>query len=244
MSFFKLMSKIFNIITRNVWCLIFLLAIIIISGDSHANKGNILLYDIGSGFYVSDHLILTNFHVIENCKSAIGVTNKFLAPQTAEVIAKDENLDIALIQTQKKASAISYIRSNMDLKLGDKVMISGYPEGKYEFSEAKITTLRDANGREYVSENQFFLSDKVRPGNSGSPLLDNGGNVIGVVSARAEGSNVTPAGVAIGIFDLKKFLSNNRVPYRPAYTSVINHNPRIIEETAKKFTVFVYCITG
>ena len=194
----------------------------------------------GSGFFISKmgHVI-TNAHVVQNCnKVTIGDnSNKQVS---AEIISTDRSNDLALLKlsTHEKVSAGSQslirklgaavvplmanglLRSE-DVRLGEKILVAGYPFGDFFSNTIKVTTgvvsatrgLSDDSG-------QFQLDAAIQPGNSGGPIYDSGGNIVGVVIAQldklmvAEAIGSLPENVNFGIkaSTVRQFLTSSGLP--------------------------------
>ena len=140
----------------------------------------------GSGFFVaSDGLILTNSHVVEDAKE-IFVTTSSGDRLAARIIAQSRSTDLALLKVPYANSAFLSLASANSASIGDDVFTVGYPspallghEAKY--SEGVINSLSGIQG----DATFFQISAPIQPGNSGGPLIDRHGNVIGIVTATA-----------------------------------------------------------
>jgi S1-C subfamily serine protease len=209
---------------------------------------------LGSGFFVGTggHLV-TNAHVLEGCKQ-IHITGP-VKSKKVEVIAVDEAIDLALLRVSERPKYAAHLRYNKGLKEGDQVMLLGYPgnaavTGEYVIKTANIVDLKGPHGEE--DHVQFTVSSEQ--GNSGGPLLDANGNVIGVVRAYVryysmDDPTITlkEADVAINMPVLRRFLDKHFVQY----DSMISQDevfafqkirPEYIEKTAKKFIAGVICL--
>lgn len=205
----------------------------------------------GTGFFVTPRHVVTNQHVVDGCQQII--VRGAIPPSTATLLATDNSMDLALLKTDTPSPRTAYLRSNPGLKPGDIVHIIGYPgeraqTGQYLLNQATVTDPNFYfNG---ITGIQF--TDAVRQGNSGGPLLDYAGNVIGVIVATlsyykndASGARKQPyqiRGVAIGLPILKQFLKTQDVFVTETSTYDIFSDPRP-DERAKEYTVNVLCIT-
>ena len=133
---------------------------------------------VGSGFFISDDgSILTNHHVIEGA-SEIFVTMTDGREFKATVVGSDERTDVALIKIDLENTPALPIGTARDLKKGEWVLAIGSPFGLESTVTAGIIS---AIGRETGDYLPFIQTDvAVNPGNSGGPLLDLEGEVIGI----------------------------------------------------------------
>lgn len=142
----------------------------------------------GSGFIVNgDGRILTNNHVIAEA-TRIEVTLSDQTKYRATLLVRDVYNDLALLQiTPKKKLPTLRLGDSEGLQVGQKVLAIGNPFG---FLEGSLTVgIVSSLGRTIRGENNIELEGLVQtdaainPGNSGGPLLDSGGNVIGINTA-------------------------------------------------------------
>jgi serine protease Do len=137
---------------------------------------------IGSGFIVSpDGYILTNAHVVDGAKEVqVKLTDR--REFTAKVIGTDPKSDVALVKIDASNLPIVHIGDSKQIKVGQWVAAVGSPFGFDNTVTAGIVsaTSRALPGDSYVP---FIQTDvAVNPGNSGGPLFDVNGNVIGINS--------------------------------------------------------------
>lgn len=141
---------------------------------------------IGTGFLLDENLIVTNHHVISNGNSIFVRGKTSEKTYKAKLIASDEFSDLALVSIDdwKDFSATNMpnklsFSSSRDLKLGEKVWSIGHPWGLiWSISEGVVssTSRRIDNNLNYLLQ----TDTRIFQGNSGGPLLDLDGNVIGV----------------------------------------------------------------
>lgn len=139
----------------------------------------------GTGFFVSaqGHLV-TNHHVIKGC-TAIEVRRTNSLVREASVLAEDPTNDLALLRVEGDTGAYASVR--VETRLGEAVAAFGYPLSQVlasggNFTLGNVTALAGLR-----NDTRFIqISAPVQPGNSGGPLLDSYGNVIGVVTSKLD----------------------------------------------------------
>ncbi|MBV8660453.1 MAG: trypsin-like peptidase domain-containing protein [Burkholderiales bacterium] len=138
----------------------------------------------GSGFFVTaDGYIATNHHVIEGA-TAISVTDHQGKHYTARVVHTDLANDLALLKIEGTHVPLPIAHSN-SARLGDAVFTLGFPNVLMQGTAVKFTegTISSLEGMQ-DQPNAFQISVPVQPGNSGGPLINNEGQVVGVVVAK------------------------------------------------------------
>jgi len=167
---------------------------------------------IGSGFFVTPEIILTNYHVVEGTEFPEIV--KFDGLEGAgQVIAKDIRRDLALVKVDISGVPVTLAPSNK-VNRGATVEAIGHPEG-LEFSLTRgavsgvrrLPSLYDPGG----SKIRFVQSDvAVNPGNSGGPLFE-GAYVIGVNDWKLAATQLEGLSFAIHISEVRKFLKKHGI---------------------------------
>lgn len=156
-----------------------------ISTSANEWKGN------GSGFFINEKgYIATNYHVVEEANAIQveyfqkGVKNIF----SAKVIVTDKQNDLAIIQVDdpkfKTLPTIPYVFSSTIKDVGSEVFALGYPMAQVmgdeiKFTDGKISSKTGIEGDITV----YQISVPIQPGNSGGPLFDNKGNLVGITSS-------------------------------------------------------------
>jgi serine protease Do len=144
--------------------------------------GQMPMHAQGSGFIVSsDGLILTNAHVVDGAKE---VTVKLIDHREfkAKVLGADKTSDIAVLKIETHGLPTVRIGNSDQLGVGDYVLAIGAPFGLEETATAGIVS---ATGRSLPGDGAvpFIQTDAaVNPGNSGGPLFDSSGAVVGINS--------------------------------------------------------------
>ncbi|MEM7461893.1 MAG: DegQ family serine endoprotease [Pseudomonadota bacterium] len=159
------------------------------------NNGPRTRNSLGSGFVIdADGIIVTNNHVIADADEVI-VNFSDGAQLTAEVIGRDTKTDLAVlrVETEKQLTAVQFGNSD-SARIGDWVLAIGNPFG---FGRTVTLGIISAIGRDINSGpyDNFIQTDaSINKGNSGGPLFDMDGNVIGINTAI-----ISPSGGSIGL---------------------------------------------
>jgi putative serine protease PepD len=168
--------------------------------------------DSGTGIVLNDEgLILTNDHVVAGASSIVAGPGKSSSvTRPAKLVGEEANDDLALIKIDPSGLSLKplHLVSSSSLQVGDSVYAIGNPYGLNETLTRGIVSALD---REIAAPNGSKISGAIQtdaalnPGNSGGPLLNEQGEVIGVNSqiasdaARTEGSQPGSTGVGFAI---------------------------------------------
>jgi S1-C subfamily serine protease len=169
----------------------------------------------GTGFYIAPTILVTAAHVIDGCGAMAMIDGTPL-----EVLASDSSLDLAVLSGATDAGAWLKLSALEVPKLGEAVTALGYPyytslDQGLTVTSGNVSALRGIDG----SSNRVMITAPVQPGNSGGPLLNKKGAVIGVVVARVDdlamleetGSLPQNMNFAVPSGPLLTFLAQNRV---------------------------------
>jgi S1-C subfamily serine protease len=203
----------------------------------------------GTGFLINGtgHVI-TNDHVIKDC---VGEVHGNLVGESAmpmRVVSTDESNDLALLQTPGKPAGTAVIRST-GVHSGDSIIAIGFPFHGLLTSDFTVTTGIVSSLSGILNDSRFMqISAPVQPGNSGGPLLDTSGHIVGVVTAKlnalkiakATGSIPENVNFAIKTGALRDFLDNNVVSYRTA-DSASDFKTSEIASAARAYTLLISC---
>ena len=164
----------------------------------------------GSGFIISDDgYILTNFHVVEEAyerKLDIQVMTYDRATYNATIVGVEPSSDVAVLKVDAQGLSPVVLGNSDSIRVGDPVYAVGNPLGELEFSMSTghISALdREIKTQESESINMFQIDAAVNEGNSGGPVYNSEGDVIGIVTAKYSSSGVEGLGFAIPINDVK-----------------------------------------
>ena len=143
------------------------------------------LVSTGSGFFVNNQgQVVTNKHVVSECLSlSISIDGE---EKTAKIIHSSENIDLAILDTGiSKNTYIAIQPSNEKARLGEEIIAIGFPLHGVLSSDPSLTTgnISSLSGLEN-NKNSIQISSPIQPGNSGGPLLNKKGYLVGVVQSK------------------------------------------------------------
>ncbi|MFC7689645.1 S1C family serine protease [Paeniroseomonas aquatica] len=204
----------------------------------------------GTGFVVAPGRLLTNHHVANHC-TEMRVRTAAGAELTARVQATDERRDLALLTVQGDPGPVLSFRAGPEVRRGEGVVTYGFPLAGLLSSGPTLTTGEvSALGGMRDNQSQFQISAPVQPGNSGGPLLDLSGNVMGVVVSKlnaqriAQSTGDIPQNVNFAVkgAEALDFLRANGVQPRMAPTGMMARSAAEVGEVAHPSTVFLRCM--
>lgn len=204
----------------------------------------------GTAFAVAPGMLVTNQHVVAGCGSVEVIASD--GRHVSSVVDADAQIDLALLRVTGIKGTTARLRNPRNIRLGESVMVFGFPLSGSLTSGGNFTSglvsglrgLRDAAG-------ELQITAPVQPGNSGGPLMDASGSVIGVVQAKldalrsaiATGDIPQNVNFAISLDILAEFLAKNGVAYRFGILSAPLDTAKVAE-LAQGFTYRVECRTG
>jgi S1-C subfamily serine protease len=202
----------------------------------------------GTGIVISKNgHVLTNNHVVSGCVGDIHGNLTGEAPVPLRVVSTDETNDLALLQAPNFTEA-AVIRATA-IRSGDAVIAIGYPYHGLLSSDFTVTAGLISSLSGLLNDTRYLqISAAVQPGNSGGPLLDTSGNVIGVVAAKinaikfAKATGDIPENInfAIKTGAVRDFLDNSVVSYQTA-ESKTELKTADIARNARAYTILIYC---
>lgn len=164
----------------------------------------------GSGFIISeDGYVLTNYHVVEDSKNIKVILANGLE-YDAKLIGFEEDNDIAVLKLQSEDSFKPVVLGKSEgLVIGEDVVAIGNPLGELTFSITKgIVSAVDRNIQidNFNAISMFQVDCAVNQGNSGGPIFNMYGEVVGIVSAKYASETIEGLGFSIPIDDVVSIL--------------------------------------
>jgi S1-C subfamily serine protease len=204
----------------------------------------------GTGFVVAARRIMTNHHVIEGCTEvAARLADGRELP--ARVLASDATRDLALLSTEAEAGPILPFRSAGAYRRGEGVVTYGFPLAGLLSSGPTLTT-GEVSALSGLADNprHIQISAPVQPGNSGGPLLDMRGQVIGVVVSKLNAGQIArqtgdiPQNVnfAVKHTEALEFLREQNVVVTPGPANDAPRAADAVGEVAHPSTLFLRCL--
>ncbi len=202
----------------------------------------------GTAFFVTgEGHALTNNHVIDGCTS-ITVSLGTDGPRPARIMARDATNDLAVLKVETKPGTVAVLRPAV--RLGDGIAVFGFPLAGLlttsgNFTLGNVTALAGIRD----DSRMLQISAPVQPGNSGGPLLDETGAVVGVVVAKLNALKLAAAtddlaqnvNFAIKGSVAQAFAESQGLRVSPAPADAPALKPADLAERAKAFTGLVDC---
>lgn len=200
----------------------------------------------GTGFFVnSSGFVLSNNHVIDECDNVNVYYQENVYP--AKIIANDYLNDLAVMKINLSTDFFLPLSDN-DVDLLDEIYVAGFPFGKAVSSSVKVTkgvvSSLSGIGNNYSN---IQIDAAIQPGNSGGPIINNLGNVVGVAVAKLDIAKIIedfgtiPEDTNFGIKSstVNQFLKSNMISTGQPNTSKRSLNQ--IANSIKTSTVYIDC---
>jgi|TARA_B100001093_G_scaffold433192_1_gene430002 S1-C subfamily serine protease len=205
-------------------------------------KNDPILLSTGSGFYVSSKNIVTNNHVVSECKYLKDINDNEL-----NVIAADTINDLAVLEGPSVENFLTMAFKTP--KLGEKIYVGGFPynsliEG-FNFTAGNVSSLVGIGQNSAI----FKITAPIQPGNSGGPILNENMGVVGVVIATLDNKYVfektgsLPQNINFGVKNsvLKTFLNENNIKVETKTPFYLRKSQEVIAREAKKSSMLIKC---
>jgi S1-C subfamily serine protease len=202
------------------------------------DDNKVVAASMGSGFFVTraGHLV-TNYHVIEECNAV--KTNILGKEVRTDIIAVDKTNDLAIIKAEMNPSKVFPV-SNKDVSLLQDVIVAGFPLGKsvsaiIKTHKGSVTALAGF-GDNYSN---FQTDATINQGNSGGPIMDQKGNVVGVAVQLIAAEQAQNVFFGIKSSTLKTFANANSINFLPPNNREMSNED--LGQLITEATVFLEC---
>jgi hypothetical protein len=204
----------------------------------------------GTGFLVSrtGH-VLTNHHVIEGCTRLTFQIRGDLAVET-DLLASNQMTDLALLKTSLAPADFARFRGGASVRLGDEIVVYGFPllgdlSSQGNLTYGIVSALSGIND----DLSRLQMTAQIQPGNSGGPVMDRAGQIVGVVVETANNEyfererSASTQNVNFAIRDslARSFLETNNVGYELAPSDAGPLAIADVAERARQFTGIILC---
>jgi S1-C subfamily serine protease len=195
----------------------------------------------GTAFFVTaSGYALTNDHVVEDCRSLVAYTDR--GPLPAHVARRDGTNDLALLRVRTNGSVPhASFRASPGIRPGDSIAALGFPlqqvlQNGLNVTVGNVSSLAGLGGNTALLQ----ITAPIQPGNSGGPLFDMSGNVVGVIVSKlnSEASQNVNFAVQGSIARLFVEAEGHRAAERPSVTSMAVSD---VVDAARAFTFQVEC---
>jgi S1-C subfamily serine protease len=204
----------------------------------------------GTGFVVASGRALTNQHVIEGCRGGVQIRTAGGRDVGARVVASDRARDLALLEVPTEVGPpLPFRREGSNVRRGEGVVTYGFPLSGILSSGPTLTT-GEVSALAGLGDDarQFQISAPVQPGNSGGPLLDMSGNVVGVIVSKLNAQRVAqrtgdiPQNVNFAVkgTEAVDFLRRNGVS--PRFGETATRTAPEVGDIAHPSTLFLRCL--
>lgn len=165
--------------------------------DSHCKK-------TGSGVLISDNIIITNYHVVNDAAKVEAIININGVAETfdAKILSTDKTNDLAIVyikdEKYKSCGRVPFKILEKTADVGTSVFTMGFPMTSWLGEEMKVTdgiiSSKSGFDGDIVT---YQISVPIQPGNSGGPLFDKQGNLVGITNAKINANVAENVGYAI-----------------------------------------------
>ena len=196
----------------------------------------------GTCFALNEKYVVTNYHVAGDAKkiNIFGINGNFQKSYTAKVVASDKTNDITILKVDScNLGIVPYnVKTNI-ADVGENIFVVGYPETQHLGEEIKLTTGVISSKTGYKGDlSSYQISAPTYHGNSGSPLFDENGNVIGIIKSGL--GNYENVNYAVKTLHLKNLLESFGIDISlPSGNDISDLN---LPEKVKQIKNFIYLV--
>ena len=199
----------------------------------------------GTGFALKNGYVVTNYHVVEDAKSIniSGINGDYNVSYTASVVATDKVNDLAILKIRDSRfngfGTLPYAVEMQMAEVGDDIFVLGYPLTQTMGDEIKLTNGIISSRTGFQGDAALYqITAPLQPGNSGGPMFNSKGNVVGIVCAHHKGTE--NVGYAIKTSYLKNLTESSSLSNIFPASNTIASLP--LSGQVKKLKKYVYII--
>jgi hypothetical protein len=200
------------------------------------NDNDIIPAGSGTGFFINrEGTLLTNYHVIQGCTSvALYHTG---VKYSSNILASDRTNDIAILNSSKKSN--QYFKVNKDgPELLEEIFVAGYPLGLKVSNALKVSGGRVSSLAGYGDNySNFQIDAAMNPGNSGGPIINKKGNVVGIAVAQL--TDVQGFNFGIKSSTVNSVVNSNKIYF--SSSNMADMSSRDLSKLMNEATVFLEC---
>ncbi|MGN0003845.1 MAG: S1C family serine protease [Sphingobacterium composti] len=196
-----------------------------------------------TGFLLTkDGYVVTNYHVVNGADS-IQLQNQKGEAFRAEIIHSDSEKDLAILRitdsTFKTAKSVPYTFKKQLADVGEDIYTIGFPRDEAVYGQGYLSSNTGYSGDTIA----YQISIPVNPGNSGGPVLDAQGNIVGIISGKQKGID----GAAFAIKSKELIETLNRIPNESLKGNIVLNNKNSLNklsrtEQIKKLQDYIYIV--
>jgi serine protease Do len=180
-------------------------------------------YNIGSGFFIDNGIIVTNYHVVAGTSEIQVSTYSGSTYVVEQVLGYDEDIDVAILKVNSNNESL--VRNQEGVTVGENIYVLGSPLGLTgTFTNGMVSNAsRVVEGVDYIQ-----VTAPMSPGNSGGPLLNAYGEVMGINTWQyADGQNLN---FSINILEIDNVNTSNPISVSDFYQATISYTTGIASE--------------
>ena len=216
--------------------------------NTSSDENEVIPISSGSGFFVNKNgYLVSNYHVVEMCQYILAVMDGDLL--NVKVVASDITNDLIVGKVEELSNNNFLALSSDGAFLGDNVIAAGFPLAGTLSDNLKVTRgiVSSMSGLNN-NYSEYQIDAAVQSGNSGGPLIDASGNVVGVVVSQLnkyailQEKEIIPENVnfAVKSQNVGVFLSANNIDFISKDSKKVIQN-RVVAESAEDSTVMLLC---
>lgn len=216
--------------------------------NTSSDENEVIPISSGSGFFVNKNgYLVSNYHVVEMCQYVLAVMDGDLL--NVKVVASDITNDLIVGKVEELSNNNFLALSSDGAFLGDNVIAAGFPLAGTLSDNLKVTRgiVSSMSGLNN-NYSEYQIDAAVQSGNSGGPLIDASGNVVGVVVSQLnkyailQEREIIPENVnfAVKSQNVGVFLSANNIDFISKDSKKVIQN-RVVAKSAEDSTVMLLC---